>query len=97
MENSLNQVSKVLELIASNVDSILHEGNFKRENIERIELGLLRYRKYMNEPENYEGKVQAERETAEWLGEASYTIEPLSLEEEERLEYLSSVYSCGEQ
>jgi len=79
----------------NNLDGVLQKSNFKLGNAEKIELEFLRYRKYMNEPENYEGKVQAERETAEWLGEASYTIEPLSLEEEERLEYLSSVYTSG--
>ena len=79
----------------NNLDGVLQKSNFKLGNAEKIELEFLRYRKYMNEPENYEGKVQAERETAEWLGEVSYTIEPLSLEEEERLEYLSSVYTSG--
>lgn len=71
----------------------LEKSRAKRRNRETLELELLEYRKFMNETENREFKDEEEREIAEWLGQPSYTIEPLTEEEEKRLETLKKLYT----
>ena len=87
MHNSLIiYIKKIIKIIQQFVKNIKNKNKYK--NIEELELEILQYRKFMNEPENYDEKIQEEKEMAEWLGQESFTIKPLTPEEERRLEYL---------
>jgi len=92
MHNSLIiYVKKIIKIIYQSVENIKNKNKYK--NIEKLELEILRYRKSINEPENYDEKIQEEKEMAEWLGQESFTIKPLTPEEERRLEYLLIIYN----
>lgn len=84
-------INKIIKIIKRPVDQVKNKNRCR--NIEKIELELLQYRKYMNEPENYKEKIREESEIAEWLGQDSFTIKPLTPEEERRLEYLLTIYN----
>ncbi len=83
-------INKIIKIIKRPVDQLKNKNRCR--SIEKIELELLQYRKYMNESENYEEKIREESEIAEWLGQNSFTIKPLTPEEEQRLEYLNEQY-----
>ena len=86
MHNSLIiYIKKIIKIIQQSVKNIKNKNKYK--NIEKLELEILQYRKSVNEPENYDEKIQEEKEIAEWLGQESFTIKPLTPEEERRLEY----------
>ena len=92
MHNSLIiYIKKIIKIIQQFVKNIKNKNKYK--NIEELELEILQYRKFMNEPENYDEKIQEEKEIAEWLGQESFTIKPLTPEEERRLEYLLTIYN----
>jgi len=84
----INKTTKTIWQLISGV-----KNKSSSKSIERLELELLQYRKFINEPENYEEKVREENEIAEWLGQNSFTIKPLTPEEEQRLEYLLTIYN----
>lgn len=86
-----NNIKKIIKIIQQSVRNIKNKNKYK--NIEKLELEILQYRKSMNEPENYDEKIQEEKEIAEWLGQESFTIKPLTPEEERRLEYLLTIYN----
>ena len=92
MHNSLIiYIKKIIKIIQQSVKNIKNKNKYK--NIEKLELEILQYRKSVNEPENYDEKIQEEKEIAEWLGQESFTIKPLTPEEERRLEYLLTIYN----
>lgn len=92
MHNSLIiYIKKIIKIIQQSVKNIKNKNKYK--NIEKLELEILQYRKSLNEPENYNEKIQEEKEIAEWLGQESFTIKPLTSEEERRLEYLLIIYN----
>ena len=91
VNNLVLYIKKIIKIIKRPVDQVKNKNRCR--NIEKIELELLQYRKYMNEPENYDEKIQEEKEIAEWLGQDSFTIKPLTPEEERRLEYLLTIYN----
>ncbi len=92
MHNSLIiYIKKIIKIIQQSVKNIKNKNKYK--NIEKLELEILQYRKSVNEPENYDEKIQEEKEIAEWLGQESFTIKPLTPEEERRLEYLLIIYN----
>jgi len=92
MHNSLIiYIKKIIKIIQQSVKNIQNKNKYK--NIEKLELEILQYRKSLNEPENYNEKIQEEKEIAEWLGQESFTIKPLTSEEERRLEYLLTIYN----
>lgn len=92
MHNSLIiYIKKIIKIIQQSVKNIKNKNKYK--NIEKLELEILQYRKSVNEPENYDEKIHEEKEIAEWLGQESFTIKPLTPEEERRLEYLLIIYN----
>ena len=95
MSYNLSQIGSRLCCILKYITNILliNRNTNKYKNIEKLELEILRYRKSINEPENYDEKIQEEKEMAEWLGQESFTIKPLTPEEERRLEYLLTIYN----
>jgi len=95
MSYNLSQIGSRLCCILKYITNILliNRNTNKYKNIEKLELEILQYRKSVNEPENYDEKIQEEKEMAEWLGQESFTIKPLTPEEERRLEYLLTIYN----
>jgi sporulation-control protein spo0M len=95
MSYNLSQIGSRLRCILKYITNILliNRNTNKYKNIEKLELEILQYRKSVNEPENYDEKIQEEKEMAEWLGQESFTIKPLTPEEERRLEYLLTIYN----
>jgi len=95
MSYNLSQIGSRLRCILKYITNILliNRNTNKYKNIEKLELEILQYRKSVNEPENYDEKIQEEKEMAEWLGQESFTIKPLTPEEERRLEYLLIIYN----
>ena len=95
MSYNLSQIGSRLCCILKYITNILliNRNTNKYKNIEKLELEILQYRKSVNEPENYDEKIQEEKEIAEWLGQESFTIKPLTPEEERRLEYLLTIYN----
>ena len=57
MHNSLIiYIKKIIKIIQQSVKNIKNKNKYK--NIEKLELEILQYRKSVNEPENYDEKLE---------------------------------------